>query len=98
MPVDHIQESLSVQEHAGEPIATHGGLDSRERLPTTVNKSATAPSSMAELVAEKLSALKEQTAVPETLEGMVTPAIRPPSPKVVPPSYDGGGRGGGDHA
>ena len=80
MPVDHIQESPSVREHTGEPIAAPGGLDSRERLPTTANESATAPSTMVESVAEKLSAPKEQTAVPDTSEGMVGPAIRPPSP------------------
>jgi len=50
------------------------------------NKSATAPSTIVESVAEELSAPKEQTAVPDTLEGMVRPAIRPPSPKVVPPA------------
>ena len=49
-----------------------------------VNKSATAPSTTVESVAEELSAPKEQTAIPDTSEGVVGPAIRPPSPKVVP--------------
>ena len=80
MPVDHIQESLSVREYAGEPIAAPGGLDSHEQLPTTANESTPAPSTMVESVAEKLSAPKEQTAVPDTSEGVVGPSIRPPSP------------------
>ena len=29
-PVDHIQESPSVREHAEEPITAPGGLDNRE--------------------------------------------------------------------
>ncbi|XP_066374907.1 uncharacterized protein [Miscanthus floridulus] len=84
MPVDHIQESSSVQEYAREPIATPGGLDSREQLPTMANELTPAPSAMVESVAEKLSAPKEQTAVPDTSEGVVRPAILPLSPKVVP--------------
>ncbi|XP_066323663.1 uncharacterized protein [Miscanthus floridulus] len=44
MPVDHILESPSAREHAGEPIAAPSGLDGGERLSTTVNKSTTAPS------------------------------------------------------
>ena len=84
MPVDHIQESLSVREHIGEPIAAPGGLDSHERLPTMVNESTIAPSAIVESVVEDLLALKEQTAIPDTSEGVVGPTIRPPSPKVVP--------------
>ena len=83
MPVDHIQESLSVREHIGEPIAAPGGLDSHERLPTTANESAIVPSATVESVAKELLVSKEQTAIPDTLEGMVGPAVRPPSPKVV---------------
>ena len=86
MPVDHIQESPSVREHIGEPIAAPGGLDSRKRLPTTANESVTVPSTMVESVAEKLSAPKEQMAVPETSKGVVGSAIRAPSPKVVSPA------------
>ena len=86
MPVDHILESPSVWEHVGEPIAAPSGLDSHERLLAMANESATAPSAMVESVAEKLSASKEQTAIPDTSEGVVRPAIRPPSPKVVPPA------------
>ena len=86
MPVDHILESSSVREHMGEPIASPSGLDSHERLPTMANESVTAPSAAVELGAEKLSAPKEQTAVPDASEGMVGPAIRPPSPQVVPPA------------
>ena len=36
--------------------------------------------------AENLAVPKEQTALPEALKGMVGPAIRPPSPLVVPPA------------
>ena len=79
-PVDHIQESPSVWEHVGEPIAAPSGLDNRERMPTTANESAIAPSATAESGTEKLSAPKEQTTVPDASEGMVGPAIRPPSP------------------
>ena len=86
MPVDHILESPSVWEHAGEPIAAPGGLDGRKRLPTMANESMTAPSVMVESGAKKLSAPKEQTAVPDTSEGVVGPAIRPPRPQVVPPA------------
>ena len=76
MPVDHILESPSVREHVGEPIAAPGGLGSHERLP----ESATAPSALVESGVKKLSAPKEQTAVPDTLEGVVGPVIQPPSP------------------
>jgi len=48
------------------------------------SESETAPSATVETRAEKLSAPKEQTAVPDSSEGMVGPAIRPLSPKVVP--------------
>jgi len=36
--------------------------------------------------AENLAVSKEQTVLPEALEGMVGPAIRPPSPQAVPPA------------
>ena len=55
-------------------------------MPTTANKSVTAPSAIVESVAEELSVPKEQTAILDTSEGVVGPAIRPPSPKVVPPA------------
>ena len=86
MPVDPILESPSAREHAGEPIAAPGGLGCSERLSTTANESATAPSATAESGTEKLSAPKEQTALPDASEGMVRPAIRPSSPQVVPPA------------
>ena len=57
--MDHILESLSAQEHAGEPIAAPGGLDGGERMSTMVNESVTAPSAMVELGVEKLSTPKE---------------------------------------
>ena len=50
------------------------------------SKPATAPSAAVEMGAEKLSESNEQTAVLDSLEGMVRTAIRPPSPKVVPPA------------
>ena len=75
MLVDHIQESPSVQEHVGEPIATPGGLESHERLPTMANKLVPALSAMVESVAEKLSMPKEQTVVLDTSEGVVRPTI-----------------------
>ena len=50
------------------------------------SESATAPSAMVETRVEKLSESNEQTAVPDSLEGMVGTAIRPSSPKVVPPT------------
>ena len=53
-------------------------------MSTTANELVTAPSAMAESGVEKLSAPKEQTALPDASEGMVGPAIRPPSPQVVP--------------
>ena len=80
MLVDPILESPSAREHAGEPIAAPGGLGGSERLSTMANESSTAPSAMAESRAEKLAAPKEQTTVPNASEGMVRPAIRPPSP------------------
>ena len=85
-PVDHIQESPSVREHTGEPIAAPGELPGGERLPTMASKSATAPSTTVEKGVKKLSESNEQTAVPDSLEGMVGTAIRPSSPKVVPPT------------
>jgi len=51
-----------------------------------VSKSATAPLVMVETGAEKLLESNEQTVVPDSLEGMVRTAIRPLSPKVVPPT------------
>ena len=81
---DHILESPSAREHAGEPIATPSELPGDERLPTMASESAIAPSTMVETGAEKLSESNEQTTVPDSLEGMVRNAIRPPSPKVVP--------------
>ena len=50
------------------------------------SKSATAPLVMVETGAEKLLESNEQTVVPDSLEGMVRTAIRPLSPKVVPPT------------
>ena len=41
---------------------------------------------MAESGAENLAALKKKTALPDASKGMVGPAIRPPSPQVVPPA------------
>ena len=73
--MDHILESPSAWEHAGEPIAAPGGLDNHEQMPTMANESATAPSTIVESVAEELSALKEQTAILDTSEGVVGPAI-----------------------
>jgi len=80
MPVDPILESSSAQQHVGEPIAAPSGLGSSEQLSTTTNESSIAPSAMAESGAEKLSAPKEQTTLPDASEGMVGPAIWPPSP------------------
>ena len=75
MLVDPILKSLSAQEHVGGPIAAPRGLGGSERLSTMVNESAIAPLAMVESGAEKLSASKEQTAVPNASEGMVGPAI-----------------------
>ena len=83
---DQILESPSAREHTGEPIAAPGELPGSERLPTMVSESATAPSTMVEKEAKKLLESNEQTTVPDPLEGMVGTAIRPPSPKVVPPA------------
>ena len=83
--MDHILESPSAQEHAGEPIAAPGELPG-ERLPTMASESAIAPSAIVEMGAENLLESNEQTSVPDPLEGMVGTAIRPPSPKVVPPA------------
>ena len=86
MPVDPIMESLSARQHAREPIASPGGLGGSERLSTMANESATAPSATTESGAENLAAPKEQGTLPDASEGMVRPAIRPPSPQVVPPA------------
>ena len=83
---DHILESLSAREHAGEPIAAPGELPGSERLPTMASESATAPSARVETGAEKLSESNEQTTVPDSLESMVGTAIRPSSPQVVHPT------------
>ena len=56
-------------------MAAPGGLDSHERLPTTANESAIVPSATVESVVEELSVPKEQTAIPNILEGVVGPAI-----------------------
>ena len=50
------------------------------------SESATAPLATVETGAENLSESNEQTIVLDPLEGMVRTAIRPPSPKVVPPA------------
>ena len=89
MPVDPILESPGSRQHAGEPIAAISGLGGGELLPSMVNELATAPSVIGGAVGsesrvENLSVPKEQTALPEASEGMVGPAIRPPSPQVVP--------------
>jgi len=73
MPVDPILESVSARQHVRDPIAAPGGLGGSERLSTTANELAAAPS-------------RELTALPDASEGMVGPAIRPPSPQVVPPA------------
>ena len=44
MPVDPILEFLGARQHAGEPIATVGGLGDGEQLSSTANESARAPS------------------------------------------------------
>ena len=80
MRVDPILESPSAREHAGEPIDAPGRLGGSKRLSTTANESATAPSAMAKPGAEKPSTPKEQTTLLDALEGMVGPAIQPPSP------------------
>ena len=72
---DHILESPSAREHAGEPIATPSELPGGERLPTMVSESATAPSAMVEKGAKKPLESNEQTIVPDSLEGMVGTAI-----------------------
>ena len=84
MLVDPILKSLSAQEHVGGPIAAPRGLGGSERLSTMANESATAPSATAESGAENPAVLREPTALPDALEGMVGAAIQPPSPQVVP--------------
>ena len=77
-------ESPSARQHTGEPNAALGRLGDSERL--TANESAAAPSATSEPGAENLTAPREQTALPDALESMVRPTIRPPSPWVVPPA------------
>ena len=86
MPVDPILESPCARQHAREPIAAPGGLGGSERLSTTVNELATAPSAMAESGAENPAVLREPMALFDDSEGMVRAAIRQPSPQVVPPA------------
>ena len=71
--------SLMANESTIAPSATAGTVRSLgvEAVVTSV-----APKSRA----ENLAVPKEQTALPEASEGMVGPAIRPPSPQVVPPA------------
>ena len=80
MPVDPILESPSARQHAGEPITAPGGIGGSERLSTMANESAVAPSTTAESRAENLAVPREPTALPDASEGMVGPAIWPPSP------------------
>ena len=85
--MDPILESLSARQHTGEPIAAPGGLGGSERLSMTANELAaapSAPSTTAEFGAENLAVPREPTALPDASEGMVGPAIRPPSPQMVP--------------
>ena len=51
----------------------------------TANESVAAPSVTSEPGTENLTAPREQTTLPGASEAMVEPAIRPPSPRVVPP-------------
>ena len=44
--MDPILESPGACQHLGEPIAIVGGLGGGEQLPSTANKSVTAPSAM----------------------------------------------------
>ena len=71
--------SSTANESVTAPSATAGTVGSSrvEAIVTSV-----APKSGA----ENLAMPKEQTALPEASEGMVGPAIRPPSPQVVPPA------------
>jgi len=82
--MDPILESLGAQQHMEEPNAALGGLGGSERLSTTANESATAPSAMAESGAENPTVLREPTTLPDASKGMVGAAIQPPSPQVVP--------------
>ena len=84
MLVDPILESPSARQHARESIAAPGALGGSDRLSTTTNESAIAPSATAESGAENLAVPREPTALPNASEGMVGPAIQPPSPQVVP--------------
>ena len=86
MPVDPILESPSARQHARESIAAPGALGGSDRLSTTTNESAIAPSATAESGAENPAVLREPMALPDASEGMVGAAIRTPSPQVVPPA------------
>ena len=67
------QLSLMANKSATAPSATAGtaGSSGVEAVVTSI---------ASESRAENLAVLKEQTALPEALRGMVGPAIRPPSP------------------
>ena len=67
------QLSSTANELATAPSATAGtaGSSGVEAVVTSI---------ASESRAENLAVLKEQTALPEVLRGMVGPAIRPPSP------------------
>ena len=82
--MDSNLESLSAQQHAGEPNTAPGRLDGGDRL--MENKSVVAPSATSGTRAENLIAPREQTALPGASKGMVRPSIWPPSPRVVPPA------------
>jgi len=71
------QLSSMANESATAPSATVGtaGTSAVEAVVTSITP---------ESRAENLVVPKEQTALPESLEGIVGPAIRPPSPQVVP--------------
>ena len=73
------QLSSMVNESATAPSATAGAAGS-SRVEAVVTSIAL------ESRAENPTVSKEQTALPEASEGMVGPAIRPPSSQVVPPA------------
>ena len=77
-------ESSGAGQHAGEPNAALGGLGGGDRL--MENKSAAAPSATSGPREKKLTAPREQMALPNASKSMVGPTIRPPSPWVVPPA------------
>ena len=85
-PMDPILESPGARQHTEEPNAALGRLGGSKRVSTMANESAAAPSATAESRAENLAVPREPTALPDALEGMVGPAIRPLSPQVVPPA------------